>query len=167
MKIAVTGSSKLAGAIVKYFDADAIRIESEIDFQKYDCLINNAHVGFDQCYVLHKAFVAWRYHDKTIINISSRAGLPNLSKGYLYGAQKAALDHMADNLVYNSDKVCKITTIGLGMLEDQLPSVSYEEVCILIRTVLEIPSHLEIPRVYLQHRQSYQSVQTDKASRYK
>ena len=123
MRIAVTGSTKLAGTIIKRFNADSYRVEDNIDFSKYDVFINNAHVGFSQATLLQKWFDVCRYDkSKTIINISSRAALPNLSKGYSYGAQKAALDHLADNLTYNSDKLCKIITINLGMLEDELPS---------------------------------------------
>lgn len=167
MKIAVTGSSKLAGAFVRRFGCDPIRVNhTSLDKSHYDVLINNAHVGFEQTYILESWFAEWRYQDKLIINISSRAGLSNLSKGYMYAAQKAALDHMADNLVYNSDKICRITTIGLGLLEDDLPSVSYYEVCDLVEYILSMPKHLEIPRVYLQHAQNYQSVQQRKAYRY-
>jgi NAD(P)-dependent dehydrogenase (short-subunit alcohol dehydrogenase family) len=166
-RIAVTGSTKLAGAIIERFDARSLRVEQQINFDEFDVFINNAHVGFEQCYLLERAFNAWKDDStKTIINISSRAGLPNLSKGYMYAAQKAALDHMADNLTYNSDKRCIITTINLGMLNDDLPSVEYYEVCDLIEYLLSMPHHLEIPRVFLQHAYNYQRVQKEKKSRY-
>ena len=167
MRIAVTGSTKLAGTIIKRFNADSYRVEDNIDFSKYDVFINNAHVGFSQATLLQKWFDVCRYDkSKTIINISSRAALPNLSKGYSYGAQKAALDHLADNLTYNSDKLCKIITINLGMLEDELPSVSYEEVCNLINDIINMPEHLEMSRVFFQHRANYQEIQDIKKSRY-
>lgn len=164
--IQVTGSTKLAGAIVKYLGAVPIRIGDPLD---KDCnvFINNAHVDFLQTETLYKVFSKWKDDpSKLIINISSRAGLPNLSKGYLYGAQKAALDHLTDNLVYNSDKQCRITTINLGMLEDELPSVSYREVCDLISYIICLPNHLEIPRIFLQNSYNYREVQKLKEYRY-
>lgn len=167
MRIAVTGSSKLAGSIIKRFEADSIRVEDVIDKSKYDVFINNAHVDFKQCDLLSEWFNEWRYDDtKLIINISSRAGLSNLSKGYLYAAQKSALDHLADNLVYNSNKLCRITTINLGMLEDTLPSLKYDEVCDLISTIIMLPKHLEIPRVFFQHSSNYEGVQRLKSYRF-
>ena len=167
MRIAITGTSKLADTLIKRLGAVPFRIEQDIDKTQFDVLINNAHVEFKQCDVLIKWFEQWRYDEsKLIINVSSRAGLPNLSKGYLYGAQKAALDHLSDNLTYNSDKRCKITTINLGMLEDELPSVKYSEVADLIEYVMSLPVHLEIPRIFLQHRENYQGVQKAKAIRY-
>jgi len=168
MRIAITGSSKLAGTISETFKADSLRVDQEVDKSNYDIFINNAHVGFRQCELLNEWFQAWRYDkDKHIINISSRASLPNLSKGYLYGAQKAALDHLADNLTYNSDKQCKITTVNLGMLEDELPSITYSEVCDLLKYIIQLPSHLEINRVFFQHTANYKEIQTLKEYRYK
>lgn len=167
MRIAITGSSKLAGSIIDRFGADSYRVDDKIDKSIYDVFINNAHVGFQQCFLLEEWCNAWRDDDsKLIINISSRAGLPNLSKGYMYAAQKAALDHLADNLLYNSNKKCRITTINLGMIEDSLPSVRYNEVCDLIDYILKTPIHLEIPRVFLQHAINYREVQNLKSCRY-
>lgn len=167
MRVAITGTSKLAAALIDRFGAVPFRIEQHIDKSNFDILINNAHVDFEQCNILIDWFQEWRYDQtKLIINISSRAGLPNLSKGYLYGAQKAALDHLSDNLVYNSDKRCRITTVNLGMLEDNFPSLSYKEVCDLIQYVADLPKHLEMPRVFLQHSENYQAVQKAKSVRY-
>lgn len=168
MRILVTGSSKLAGAIADRFKSDTARVEQDIDFRNYDIFINNAHVNFEQVYLFDKCIKAWnRDHSKQIINISSRAGLPNLSKGLVYGAQKAALDHMSDNVVYNSDKICKVTTINLGMLEDELPSLKYSEVCDLIQFIISLPKHLEIPRIHFQHVYNYQHIQLLKKQRYR
>ncbi len=166
-QIAVTGSSKLAGSIISRFNARSLRIEEKVNKSEFDVFINNAHIGFKQCDLLYEWFSEWKDNpNKLIINISSRAGLSNLSKGYLYGAQKAALDHLADNLTYNSDKQCRITTINLGMLEDNLPSVSYQEVCDLISYILGMPDYLEIPRIFLQHKHNYQDIQNLKKNRY-
>lgn len=168
MRIAITGNSKLAAAIKNRFNAVSFRVEEQIDKSLYDVFINNAHVGFKQCDLLYDWFKEWRYdRSKIIINISSRAGLPNLSKGFLYAAQKAALDHLSDNLTYNSDKLCRITTINLGMLEDSLPSVSYKETCDLIEYIIKLPEHLEIPRVFLQNSHNYKEIQTLKEIRNK
>ncbi len=167
MRIAITGSSKLAGAIINRFNADSYRVTDNIDKANYDVFINNAHIGFCQVELLYDWYTTWRDDEtKLIINISSRAALPNLSKGYLYAAQKAALDHLSDNLMYNSDKKCKITTINLGMLEDELPSISYPDVCDLIQYVLNTKDYIEIPRVFLQHKKSYKTVQELKKARY-
>lgn len=51
--------------------------------------------------------------------------------------------------------------------EDELPSVSYEEVGHIIDLIISLPTHLEIPRLFLQHSCNYQLVQQMKASRYK
>lgn len=165
--IQVTGSTKLAGSIIERFGAVPMRVGEAL---RDDCniFINNAHVDFVQSELLYKIFKQWKDDpSKLIINISSRAGIPNLSKGYLYGAQKAALDHLSDNLVYNSDKKCRITTIGLGMLEDELPSVTYSEVCDLISFIICLPDHLEIPKVYLQNSFNYKQIQQLKEQRYR
>lgn len=167
MRIIVTGGSKLAGHLIDRFKADSMRVEDKVNKMDYDIFINNAHVDFKQCDLLHEWFQEWKDSDtKHIINISSRAGLPNLSKGYLYGAQKAALDHLADNLTFNSNKRCKVTTIGLGMLEDELPSLKYKEVGDLMDYIIHLPKHLEINKVLLQHVHNYQEIQTLKAKRY-
>lgn len=167
MRIAVTGSSKLAGAIAHHLKADSIRLEDQVNKDDYDVFINNAHVEFKQCECLKEWFDQWRYDEsKLIINISSRAGLSNLSKGYMYGAQKAALDHLAENLTFNSDKKCRITTLSLGMLEDELPSVKYTEVVDMLKYIIYLPPHLEINKILLQHSFNYQEVQQLKAKRY-
>ena len=165
MRIAVTGSTKLAGAIVEQLGATSIRIEQDVDKSEFDVFINCAHVDFEQTRLLQEWFKAWSDDDtKLIINISSRAGLPNLSKGYMYGAQKAALDHMTDNLMYNCDyKKCRITTIGLGMLQEKFSSITYNEVCYMLHFIINSPPHIEIPRLYLQHKDNYAQVQKEKA----
>lgn len=167
MKIAVTGTSKLAGVIAEKFNADNVRINQQIDFNQYDVFINNAHVGFYQVEEFYRWFTAWKNDEtKLIINISSRAGLPNLSKGHVYAAQKAALDHISDNVVYNSDKKCRICTINFGMLNDPLPSLTYDEVADLLSFIINLPLHLEIPRIHFQHSNNYKEVQQLKASRF-
>jgi len=164
MRIIITGGTKLAAHLIDRFNADSMRIGEKVDKSNYDIFINNAHVEFKQCDLLYEWFHDWKAcESKHIINISSRAGLPNLSKGYLYGAQKAALDHLADNLTFNSSKRCKITTVSLGILENELPSLRYQEVGDLIDYIIHQPPHLEINKVLLQHVYNYQEIQTLKA----
>lgn len=166
-RILVTGSTKLAGAIIQSLNAHTCRLEDKIIKSDFDVFINNAHVGFKQTELLMEWFNAWKDDDsKLIINISSRAGLPNLSKGHLYAAQKASLDHLSDSLIYTTNKKVRITTLNLGMLEDELPSVSYAEVCAILQFIITLPRHLEIPRLFLQNSANYKSIQELKAKRY-
>ncbi len=131
-----------------------------------DVFINNAGQDFCQAEILDLLFREWQ-HDasKLIVNISSRAAHPNISQGYLYAAQKAALDHLASNLVFNSDKACRITTVNLGLMGDRYPGIdglTYQEAADIIAGVVEIDDHIEIPSITVQHRTSYQQVQQQK-----
>ena len=139
MKIAITGSSGLAAKISnvlnktnfetggKLFSIESVRIEDNLDPEMYDVFINLAHVDFVQVDLLYKFYEAWKDdNEKYILNISSRASKSNISKGYIYAAQKAALNHLSDNLVYNSNKQCRITTLNLGLLEHALLSLKYK-----------------------------------------
>ena len=56
-----------------------------------DVFINNRHNSFNQTELLMEVFNKWKDTDKTIVNIISRSKYPNISKGYLYSASKAAL----------------------------------------------------------------------------
>lgn len=174
-RVVITGSTKLAKTIAHTFRAtpvhgephivDCVRVEQFIDWNEYDIFINHAHVGFCQTELLWSAFQAWKDDEtKHIVNISSRAAKPNISKGYLYASQKAALNHLSDNLVYNSDKKCKITTLNLGMLEndDELPSISYHEVVSAIWWCVMNYPQMEVPEITIQHPASYVSVQKEK-----
>ena len=130
MKVAITGSTGLAGNIKTVIEAtpylgdkhkvDSFRTSSHIDFKQYDVFINCANIGFDQVQLLEDCFKFFKDHKKkTIVNISSRAHQPNISKGYMYAAQKAALTHYANNLVYNNaQKRCRIMTVHLGLLNE-------------------------------------------------
>ena len=178
MKVLITGSSGLARSLsdkitrASLFDINIVneaRIEDLLlweswEWNEYDAFINCAHVDFEQCNLLMKCFLAMGQDpNKTIINISSRAAQPNISKGYLYAAQKAALNHLSTNLVYNSDKRCRITTVNLGLLEHQdLPSVGYPEVSRWIYDHLKSSSEMDVPEITIQNRANYQGVQSDK-----
>lgn len=172
-RILITGSTKLARSITNTFTSTPwqggiftvhnARVDEAISWNDYDIFINNAHVKFRQTELLWECFGHWgKDATKHIINISSRAHEPNISKGYLYSAQKAALNHLASNLVYNSDKKCKMTTLNLGLMNHDLPSLSYQYVAgEVYRIVTQYPD-VEITEVTIQHKENYRSVQDDK-----
>jgi len=180
MRVVVTGSSGLAGNIgntiastpyigeihiVNHVRVEDIR-HGKVNWSEYDAFINCAHVEFEQCYLLFEAYKAWKGDEtKTIINISSRASEPNISKGYMYAAQKAALRHLANNLTYNSDKRCRITTMNLGLLEhvhNDLPSISHSEVSSWIYSHITKSHHFDVPEITIQNSANYQEIQADK-----
>ncbi len=182
MRIAITGSSGLAKIIKDTLEAtphlgntfrvDPIRCEDITmngrncwvfgGYQPADVLINLAHE--DQAKILSIAHEAWEGEKtKYIINISSRASQPNISKGYMYASEKAQLNHLANNLQYNSNKRYKMTTLNLGLLNDEsLPSVKHQDVAGLIYKLITSYPDYEIADVTLQAHANYQSVQSDK-----
>ena len=176
MKAIITGSSGLSKVIgdvivsTPYIGTihlvSHVRVEDNINWDDHDVFINCAHVGFKQTELLMDAYEAWKHDDsKTIINISSRASQPNISKGYLYAAQKASLNHLSNNLVYNSDKMCRITTMNLGLLNHKdLPSTSQNEVASWIYAHCTGSKHIDIPEITLQNSANYKQVQSDKES---
>jgi len=182
MRIAITGSSGLAKTIKdtleatphigNTFEVTPIRCEDITSngtqcwvftgYRPADVLINLAHQ--DQSEILSIAHEAWEGEKtKYIINISSRASQPNISKGYKYASEKAQLNHLANNLQYNSKKRYKMTTINLGLLNDEnLPSVKHQDVAGLIYKLITSYPEYEIADVTLQAHANYQSVQSDK-----
>ena len=81
----------------------------------------------------------------------------------MYAAEKAALNHYTNNTVYNSDKLCRVTTLNLGLMEHKtLPSISYVEVCNTIGWLLD--SNMEIPELTIQNTANYKKVQDDKSN---
>ena len=72
MKVAITGSTGLAGNIKKVIEATpycgeshsvhAFRTNSHIDFKQYDVFINCANVGFDQIQLLEDCFRFFKDH---------------------------------------------------------------------------------------------------------
>lgn len=179
MKIAITGKSGLGKKLAEYleqfshikivaFSSKGTSIENveAVISKAKDCdvFINLAHLRFRQTELLHAIFNEWR-HDpkKLIINISSRAAEPNISKGYLYAAQKASLNHLASNLTYNSTKRCRISTLNLGLLEDpDLDSLSHEYVIQKIHEIIDTDENIEIPELTIQHSANYKEVQSMK-----
>ncbi len=175
MRALITGKTKLAGAIMSQLDGkivyqkiemESTRVDANIPWKYFDVFINCAHVGFKQTELLNDCFAEWKNDStKLIINISSRAAKSNISKGYLYSAQKAALNHLADNLVYNSDRRCGIITLNLGLMEhEEVASLSYDQV---IDTIKEIifnwyTSRPTMTEITLQHRENYRENQKHK-----
>ena len=183
MKIAITVTTGLAAAIagaLQDHEINTPRVEDitmngvhwfGFDYDNpnhVDVLINHAHRGFRQTEILMHAYEAWKHDSsKYIINISSRAAQPNISKGYMYATQKASLNFLTNTLVYNSDKKCRITTINLGLLNNEdLPSVSHDEVADVISWLINMAekTELEVPEITLQHQENYLDVQSDKES---
>ena len=181
MKVAITGTSGLAKNIKDTLEGTAIdgswievvtpRIEDIINndtkwygFSQVDVFINFAHKGFDQTKILDIAHRVWKDDDsKFVINFSSRASQPNISKGHLYASQKASLNHLSNNLTYNSDKKYKLTTINLGLLNhNELPSLDWVDVCRLIHYIITAIPRIEIPDITIQQHANYQSVQRHK-----
>ena len=183
MKVAITGSSGLAKNIKDTLEAtpyqgDTIevstpRIEDIImndtrwwGFEQVDVLINFAHQDFDQTKILEITHRAWKNDStKHIINFSSRASQPNISKGHMYASQKSSLNHLSNNLTYNSDRKYKCTTLNLGLLNHQdLPSLSWQSVSGLVFMLITSYPEIEIPEVTIQAFANYQEVQSDKES---
>ena len=182
MRVAITGSSGLAKTIKDTLEAtpfqgevitvDTIRCEDITSngkncwvfggYKPADVLINLAHQ--DQSEILSIAHEAWEGEKtKYIINISSRASQPNIPKGYMYASEKAQLNRLANNYQYNSKKRYKMTTINLGLLNDEnLPSVKHQDVAGLIYKLITSYPDYEIADVTLQAHANYQDVQSDK-----
>ena len=182
MRVAITGSSGLAKIIKdtleatpfrgQTIDVTSIRCE-DITMNGENCWIYNGHrpcdvlinlAHQDQAKILGITHRAWEGEKtKYVINISSRASQPNISKGYEYASEKAQLNHLANNLTYNSDKRYKMTTLNLGLLNDEsLPSVKHQDVAGLIHKLITSYPDYEIADITLQAHANYQSVQSDK-----
>jgi len=182
MRVAITGTSGLAKVIKdtlestpfngRTIEVSPIRCE-DITANKENCwiyrghrpcdvLINLAHQ--DQAKILGITHRAWEGEKtKYVINISSRASQPNISKGYEYASEKAQLNHLANNLTYNSRKRYKMTTINLGLLNhEDLPSVKHQDVAGLIHKLITSYPDYEIVDVTLQAHANYSDVQSEK-----
>jgi NADP-dependent 3-hydroxy acid dehydrogenase YdfG len=181
-QIKLTGrSSGLAKALIDHLSRRGHQVQGygkgDIDLENTadviekikdaDIFINNANHKFTQTEILFHLFNEWKYDSKKIIiNISSRAAQPNISKGYLYAAQKAALEHLANNLVYNTTgKRCRIVTISLGLLNKEHHALSYQQVAEAIETLINQPETVEINHLSIQHASCYQEVQALKAKK--
>ena len=182
MRVAITGTSGLAKTIKDTLEATPFRGQTievtpirceDITMNKENCWIYNGHrpcdvlinlAHQDQAKILGISHRAWQGEKtKYIINIPSRAAQPNISKGYEYASEKAQLNHLANNLTYNSDKRYKMTTINLGLLNhEDLPSVKHQDVAGLIHKLITSYPDYEIVDVTLQAHSNYKSVQSEK-----
>jgi len=123
-----------------------------------DVFINNRHDSFNQTKLLMTAYEKWKYTDKTIVNIGSRSKYQNISKGYMYSASKAALNHLSNNLRLNSDKTCRIIDINPGLLESDLPSLTYKEIADIVEWCVKLPKHIEVGELSVWEKTPYKIV---------
>ena len=161
MKISITNSHRGLGLEI------AKRFNNVVDGfdETSDIFINNRHNSFNQTELLMTVFDKWKDTDKTIVNIISRSKYPNISKGYLYSASKAALSHLSNNLRLNSDKKCRIIDINPGLLESDLPSLKYREVVDAIEYCIYLPSHIEVGELSIWHKTPYNQISKMKDER--
>ena len=173
MKIGITGSTKLAKCLSDNIEADWSfyrLINGDVSCSTaFDCdvFINHAHVEWGQIELTERFYHEWKDDDsKLLINISSRAAQPNISRGYKYAAQKAALNHFTNNIIYNSPKKFRVCTLNLGLIEDrELSSLTYSDISSTIQYVLS-NDHLEFSEITVSHKENYRSVQQQKSKRY-
>ena len=183
MRVAITGTTRGLGKAIKntlcarWIPVDFNRPEYDISTkegrkkiideiksnEKYTVFINNAHDGFGQVELLNDIYNIWKDKgDKYIININSRAKYPNISKGYMYSASKAALSHLSNSIKFNEDKKCRITDINPGLLESDLPSLKYQEIANWIIHIMNKGAWMEVGEFSIWHRDSYVDVQQQK-----
>ena len=166
MKIAITGHTRGLGKTLLARLPDAVgfsRAEISIDdtdalvsaVEPFDVFINNACSGFSQTRVLLALFERWKYTDKTIVNIGSRSKYPNISKGFEYSAAKASLSHTSDSLRFLADRRCRIIDINPGLMQSDLPSVTYSEVADAVLWAINLPGHVEVGELSLWHKTPY------------
>ena len=183
MRVAITGTNRGLGKVIKeklcarWIPIEFNRPEYDISTfggrkkiinelksnNNYTVFINNAYNGFAQVRLLNDVYSIWKDKpDKYIININSRAKYPNISKGYMYSASKAALSQLSNSLRFNEDKKCRITDINPGLLESDLPSMAYKELAQWIVYLMNKEAHIEVGEISLWHRASYVDVQNQK-----
>ena len=154
MKVSITNSKRGLGKEL------STRFDNVIEGFSDDCdvFINNRHNSFNQTKLLMEAFDKWKYTGKTIVNIGSRSKYSNISKGYMYSTSKAALNHLSNNLRLNSDKTCRIIDINPGLLESDLPSLSYKEIADIVVWCINQPKHIEVGEISVWHNTPYKKI---------
>jgi|TARA_B110000093_G_scaffold96311_1_gene103853 NADP-dependent 3-hydroxy acid dehydrogenase YdfG len=160
MKISITNSNRGLGlALSKRFEKSLL-VKNVVDGfdESSDVFINNRHNSFKQTELLMEVFNKWKDTEKTIVNIVSRSKYPNISKGYMYSASKASLSHLSNNLRFVSDKKCRIIDINPGLLESELPSLSYEEIVDTIEYCINLPIHIEVGEISIWHKTPYNKI---------
>lgn len=169
MKVAITGHTRGLGKELYSRFESTVGISRDIcdikETQKVvelikdaDVFINNAHSNFIQTELLGAMFDEWKHKSKTIVNIVSRSKYPNISKGYMYSASKASLSHLSNALRFISDKKCRIIDINPGLLESDLPSLSYKEVADIVQYTIELPFHIEIGEISVWNTVPYKTI---------
>jgi len=177
-RIAITGHSRGLGSYLSnelsyehHIVLPLSRIEnisSLVDEIRHcDIFINNAHSGFSQVELFLGLYRLWRCDSsKLIINIGSRAAEPNISLGFEYSASKAALMHAVKSAVFlDEGKLCRVSLLNLGLLNSDLPSLSYDSVLLVINHIISLDSVVEMPIIYLNNAASYPYVQAQKKIR--
>ena len=180
MRVAITGTSGLAKVIKDTLESTPFRGQSievcpirceDITMNKENCWIYDGHTPCDvlinlahqdQTKILGITHRAWESNDKKyVINISSRAAVLTFLRDTSM-QEKAQLNHLADNLLFNSKKRYKMTTINLGLLEHELPSVKHQDVAGLIHKLITSYPDYEVSDITLQAHANYTEVQEDK-----
>ena len=154
MKIAITNSNRGLGKEL------STRFDNVVEGFSEDCdvFINNRHNSFKQTELLMEVFDKWKHTEKTIVNIGSRSKYPNISKGFLYSASKSALNHLSNNLRLNTDKTCRIVDINCGLLESDLPSLTYKEIADIVVWCINQPKHIEIGEMSVWEKTPYKKI---------
>lgn len=164
MKVAVTGHTRGIGQAVANllqenncdvlgfsrsngYNITAQQTEIVSAATECDVFINNAYCDLDilaQTNLFKKMFEQWRYLDKTIVNINSRAHYGNASKPYARG--KKVLHHEAFMAINHLDRKCKIINISPGYVStDRVKSIteynmlSVEEIAYYIKWAIDQP----------------------------
>lgn len=117
-------------------------LDIDPDLTGYDGFINFRLKH--QLDVLINVFNRWSNENKIIINIGSRSKYPNLSKGFSYAAQNAALSHMSNSIRFLSDKQCRVVDINPGLIDSKLPCISWDDVSNALIWILSLPDNIEI-----------------------
>ena len=174
MKIGLNGTNRGLGQFLVNFlgsDHDIIKVKNRLpdleavinEVESCDVFINVVHHNFDQVDLLLGLVDRWEDKEKLIINIGSRAVYQNASPNPRYSAAKIALQSAAENVLVNKNKKCRLCTINAGLIEKiEGYSLRYEEVGLVVKWCLELPAHVEVSRIDVQHRTPYRLVQAMK-----
>ena len=156
MKLLVYGYSSDKLNILSAYHSLDYTLDVNPNLDNYDGFINfrSKH----QLEVLQHVFSKWFDDDKIIINIGSRSKYHNLSKGYHYSSQKAALNHMSNNMRFLSDKQCRIVDINPGLIQSELPSIKWDDVSKAIIWVLSLPDNIEVGELSLWDKTPYHTI---------
>ncbi len=169
MKIAITGHTKGIGkAIANLYYTDEVLgfsrsngydlsetgVVDKILHKSADCniFVNNAHYDFAQCELLDGIFNLWKDDpSKTIVNIISRARY-GLGKAKFYGQTKIELYTKAKNMMFNSNKRCRIININPGYVKTDMVAhadssvkmLTPEQLADMIKWCLDQPQGVEV-----------------------